>query len=258
MVKAILYSTKYNYCIECSPKCGSRLLRHLFYALHRSEQPTLSAEEWRHFYVYFKPPSKEAIRDCPKLVLTRNPYTRILSAFLNKYVNASETKILKTKLNQHGLHLQSTTFYQFLQAVQTLKIRGKLNTVDEHIEEQFNTLILDSNTKLIQLEAIQTDLSKAYRTFPSLEPLADQVQELVTALQNDALASNKTIIKDKYYEHPSDDFAVYRWTGKETDFPPYWHFFVNPKVRELIYDLYQRDFETLGYTKDSYPRKPIV
>lgn len=252
MVLWLIYSKKYNYGVQYSAKSGCSTLRRLFLELHSDElnqQPRNGHHEIQH---YFQLPPTISWDTLPNFVLVRNPYTRVLSMFFNKYLYPSWNTI-KSQFDKNKIVLKEHTFYNFLLVLQNLKKRGKLNNIEVHINEQVHKLKQNKLTQIVKLENIETELietySKLIKNDEFIEKVKDKFNELIT---NTALLNKTTIVPLESNDESS--MAYYSFPMGTKNAPPYWKFYDDSKIVDLVYEIYESDFKTFGYDKDSYPK----
>ena len=96
MVVAYAYSKKYNYIIGWNAKSGCTLLRNIFLELHKNEITNITNE---HHSIERDFPLPSNINNIPVYILVRNPYSRIVSMFTNKYCGGHGHNLLYSKIN---------------------------------------------------------------------------------------------------------------------------------------------------------------
>lgn len=236
-IKTVAYSKKYNYLIKYNPKSGCSFFRNIFLSIHKEE---LSGEPTNSHHLINKdfPYNNENINH--SLHLVRNPYTRIVSMFTNKYIG---------RLNDKGevfgndlfnkINLEKDDFYHFVLYLKNNKPR--INKIDGHICEQ--TINYDISDSIIKLETVNEDLLKFYK------------KHYETTLYE----------KVKYYlEHEKNKKLHHTPRNKNQDFVgkcefkptrenrfPKPEYFYNQEIKDIVYDIYKDDFITFNYDKDS-------
>ena len=139
------YSKKYNYLIIFNPKSGCSTFRKMFLNLHEDELLVHPTDGYHSLQDHFKLPSDVNINNLNKIILCRNPYTRVVSMFTNRYCNKIENKRELYSL----FNLKENTFTEFVNHLNYLKKNNLLNITNCHISEQI--YYNDKNTYTIKL-----------------------------------------------------------------------------------------------------------
>jgi hypothetical protein len=165
--------------------------------------------------VYRKLPVSELIRLSRMrfLVITRNPYTRLLSAFLDKFRPGRDDyrkRYLDVDCDPEG----------FRKFVFWLKNGGLERDKHWDLQTKLMVLPLGLYDVVIKLEKFRIDMLKFFET------------------------EQKTIPADKLnFLHPSD-------SDKKTDAESLLHVFYTCDIKDIVYDLYKKDFDELLYCGD--------
>jgi hypothetical protein len=222
-------SKKYQYSIAWSAKSGCTLFRRLFLSLHQDELSKGPTNQWHQLAVDF--PFQTKFKKA--ILLCRNPYSRAVSAFINKMCGGrghnSLSKIIK---------LDQVSFKNFL--LYLLEHKSELNKINIHIAPQFHSLNRLESHKIfkIKLENFDKEIIDAYNYF--------DLQELIPHI--------KTFLsKPNQYKNISqrndDDFfcgeTVY--SINDTVFPKFKYFY-NDELRELVQKIYPEDFKNFNYS----------
>ena len=223
------YSKKYKYIIIYSAKCGCTFFRKLFLELHKDELKGTPTNKWHTLNNDF--PIPKNLNNIPKIYLTRNPYTRLVSIFCNKYCGGINKWCLSTKFK-----LKKVTFREFVIKLCNFKKKKKLNSIDIHINEQschFN----NNNIHILKLE----DFDKSIVDIYSKLGLTTLIQNINLYIIRGNI--NKTI-KNKETEYVYDK----EYNINNRIFPEYKYFY-DKELLELVYNLYKDDFINFGYNK---------
>ena len=150
----------------------------------------------------------QELRHAKFFVVVRNPYTRVLSAFLDKF----RQEVYKEEFRVRPLTPQG--FHEFV-----LWLRRGGQSKDPH---------WDLQTKLMLLPL------SAYDSVIHFEELREQMTEFLVENQ---LTNSEGVLKDLY---PSD-------VGKQTSASALVNEFYNQDTKRIVDELYKKDFEELGY-----------
>ena len=224
----IASSKKYQYSIVWSAKSGCTLFRRLFLSLHQDELPREPTDHWHFLHEDFplEPKFKKSI------VLCRNPYNRVASAFFNKICGGPSHNFLSKKIK-----LNQVSFKNFL--LYLLDHKSELDKIDIHIKPQFNSLNCLEGHKIfkVKLENFNKEIIDAYNYF--------DIQELVPSIKTFLRKPNQFI--NTTQRNDCDSFCgetVY--SLNETVFPETKYFY-NDELRELVQKIYSEDFKKFNY-----------
>lgn len=233
MVAAYAYSKKYNYIIGWNAKSGCSSLRDLFLYLHKDEVNKIT--NGRHD-IHIDFPLPKNIDNIPIFILVRNPYSRMVSCFTNKYCSIPNHALLRKKMK-----IQPCNYVTFLKELQKIKNQNKLNTFDVHIQEQTHNLL--PNAKILKLENYQDDIIDMY-SHKNLISLLPKVKEYIRN-QGNVNETNKINTDKIMHQH------IFELNS--TEFPNWGNFYgPGPIVKNYVYDLYKDDFLKFNYYKDFY------
>ena len=233
MVVSYAYSSKYNYIIGWNAKSGCSSFRDLFLYLHKNEANTIT-EDRHKLEIDFPLPKK--INNIPVFVLVRNPYSRTVSCFTNKYCSTPGHALLREKMK-----VEPCNYVNFLKQLQNIKNNNNLNNFDVHVQEQTYNLLPNAN--ILKLENYKEDIIKMYN-HKNLISLLPKVKEY---LNNQPLI-NET---DKFCTDKVQHHTVFELNT--TKFP-HWQSFYGPGpiVKNYVLNLYKNDFLKFNYSENFY------
>lgn len=226
-------SRKYKYSIAWSAKAGCTTFRRLFLFLHQNELNEEPINEWHRLNEDF--PFDISYKKA--IVLSRNPYNRVLSAFTNKICGGPGHNTLSKKIT-----LNQVTFKNFLLYLYDRK--HNLQNIDIHLVPQFipsRPFVLDgfddNHMLKIKLENFNVEILEAYKQLG--------LQELIPRVR--AFLNEKNQFANATQRNDHDQFCgetVY--SINDTIFPE-GKYFYNEELRELVQKIYPEDFEYFGY-----------
>ena len=227
------YSNEYKYIIRWNGKSGCSFFRQLFLYLHESEAKNGITNKWHDLAKDFPIPSN--VSNITKIVLVRNPYSRVVSMFCNKYCGGLGHNLLSKKIN-----LSKCTFRHFVHKLYELKMKKLLNNYDVHINEQTYNLNFDKQTYIIKLESFDRDIIKIYSNILNLKCLLPKVKSFIdnkkNILKNITKRNDETeLVSDKEYNTDSKIF-------------PEWQYFYDKELIRLVRKIYRNDFINFKYS----------
>lgn len=222
-------SKKYQYSIVWSAKSGCTLFRRLFLFLHQNELSSGPSRAW-----HCLPKDFSFNRKFQKIIaLSRDPYDRIVSAFINKICGGPGHNSLakKIKLNQ-------VSFKNFL--LYLLEHKSELHKIDPHIRPQFNSLncLKDHKMFKVKLENFDKEIIDAYNYFD----LQELVPHIKTFLKTPNQFKNTTQRNDDTSFCGETVYSI-----NETVFPETKYFY-NDELKELVQKIYREDFKNFNYS----------
>lgn len=251
MVNGILYSPKFKYVAYYCAKSGCSSLRSLFVDLHSKElsediQKKLSIHNAKDCFIV---PKDKDVKPLKKVIVVRNPYTRVISAYMNKFVGSNG--LIKKTLAEKKIEnpFQGDTFYSFLKLLKHLHEKKLLNKSDGHIYEQvYGMPPIDSSLHIVKLENFEQELLNFYDKFSSKELLNKTKKQF----EKEKMHVNKTTKKNDAF--PAAFFCKeavinHDFSDGKIVYPPYEAFFTK-EAQDIVYEIYKNDFRTFGYSKD--------
>lgn len=243
MVNGILYSSKFKYMAYYCAKSGCSSLRNFFVETHKKELPEegQTGLTIHNANVHFRPPDSLDKSKVKKFVLVRNPYTRVVSMYLNKYIGSNSH--IKKSMKEKGVSnpIKGESFFSFLKFLEDLKKNNMLNKIDGHMYEQVYNLPSDETIQVVKLENMEEELSDFFNTFSTKE-LLNKSQKM---FKKDDMHINKTKTKEKVMAN-----VTHHEFNEEKAIAPTYEAFYNNEARDLVYQLYKEDFKRFGYKKD--------
>jgi hypothetical protein len=229
MVNGILYSPKFKYLAYYCAKSGCSSLRNLFIDLHAKELPENVQKRL----------TVHNAKDCFMVPKEKDV----------KFVGSNG--LIKKTLREKNIEnpIQGDSFLSFLKLLKHLKEKNLLNKSDGHVYEQcFGMPGKDSSLDIVKLESFEDELLRFYEKFSTKE-LANKTKK---QFEKEAMHINKT--KVKTVEFPvsflsKDVISNYDFSDGKAAFPPYEAFFTK-EAQDLVYEIYKKDFEVFGYSKD--------
>jgi len=112
-----LVNQKYKYMVLYSAKSGCTSLRSLYLSVHKDEmsEAQLASLDWYHNLSEIQPYDGTAdYSDYYVYTITRNPYSRIVSAFLDQYVFARNPGV-QTMMDECPPTIRPNNFIEFLE-----------------------------------------------------------------------------------------------------------------------------------------------
>ena len=219
IIENMAYSKDYNYAIKWNAKSGCSYLRNLFLKLHIKELKN-KKENHHNLHTLFQFPKSVDFNNLLIIELVRNPYSRVVSMFCNKYCGGKGHNILSSKIN-----LEKCTFRYFVKYLRNLYNSNKLDNFDIHVKTQNSNL----NSKVIKLENLYK-IKKVYSDNLNINNIEiDQLNETVN------IKSTK-FCGDKVYNINDTIF-------------PQWQYFYDDEIKNIVYKIYKKDFVAYKYSK---------
>ncbi len=210
--------------------------------MHCDELEIQPINKWHNLEKHFKYNNNnnndDCVNKCTQINLVRNPYTRVVSMYTNKFCGKIETAILSQKIK-----LEKNTFKNFVEHLYSLKQQN--NWIDCHILPQSRTYD-DSNIN-IKLENFENDILNVYsdNKFANLLPKVNFFLEKMKTNSDDI---DMNVTKKKY-----DEYSFIGLTEFEQNYDDVWYdykCFYNDEIANIVYETYKDDFILYGYSKD--------
>lgn len=238
-----IYSPKYEYCMGYSAKCGCTTWRSIFLKLHENE----TSKELLQLGTGHRPPNPSSPPNqfigTHSIVVTRNPYRRVVSMFTGKILTLDfQDKIKKFPIKERS-------FKNFVDTLVKVKQENRLTDMDYHFHPQSYNFCKMGNVKIVKLEHLETDLISAYESSYRLRELVPSLKkQLDEGFQWGSVKTNKLNSSNRY---PSGNEYVFNkvYSLPKTEGIPDYKYFYNKELLETVYELYREDFENFGYEK---------
>jgi hypothetical protein len=227
-MSAIIYSKKYNYAIKYNSKSGCSFIRILFLELHRAE---LEREPTNHYHQLWKDFIYNQEQTHFTLNVVRNPYTRVVSMFTNKFLGPANT------LYKH-IQLPKDSFFEFVKHLYKIK-KELFRFPDVHVRPQKRNY--DPKDIVIKLENLNEELLKAYdnphtaELFPKVKLFLEANSQINKTQRNNSM--------DYIYNKEFPTGILLNW--------PDYKYFYNDQIKNIVFETYREDFELYKYDKDS-------
>ena len=242
-----LYSPKYNYVAHFIPKCACTFVRCMFLYMHHDEYDMEMKEIFdkvknnkeitntHSLIIDIHNKSREGkslpIKKCPRFVVVRNPYSRAVSMYTDKYIgNSPSDKWGKEYLPK------DLTFNQFLDTIKILQDQLE-SRPNSHFHIQMKRSPLNKKvTSKIKIEDGNQPILDWYKY---------NVPNLDQSLINDAIDFGNMFHNPSHYGDQEGDATNINFYKK-----PITHTkesFLTTETKQKIFDIYKKDFTILGY-----------
>ena len=257
-----VYSEKYNYGIISIPKTASTIFRQIFLALHFGEQDELPTNLWHNLGSKFKacnPMHTKLNAEMKHILVSRNPYSRIVSLFCNKICQKDQNTLFEKIKIENGI-----TFRNFIHALEDLKKQGKLNfKFDDHIAPQSEYINKIKKYYTVQSENFNKEIYGAYESIglPELTSKLDSFfncktfgdyLELLGADKKHFSNFRGLTLDEKQWNNQTNRKRQSNFFVGDTDFldedifPPYQDFY-DEELLIRVYNIYKEDFINFKY-----------
>jgi hypothetical protein len=272
-VKVIpLVNQKYKYILLYSAKAGCTSLRSLYLSVHRDEmnESQLDALDWYHNLNEVQPFDPLAdYSDYYVYCITRNPYSRAVSAFLDQYAYTRNSGVLAMMKScpprdsiksfiqfleylasvpdaQRDTHFQTQSYFPYVDMVVTPKMSVRYRLLGQKPEHAFAiNLVGDiANFNAVTRKAFK----QVFKGDNAKHKHA--VQQL-----DDIKRKNSSFYGEK--DFPSAASLTLEQLDAMVFAPKPQDFYCDPRAIELVDQIYQQDFFLFGYEKGKVPRKSV-
>ena len=222
IIENMAYSKNYNYAIKWNAKSGCTYLRQLFLKLHINELENKNVNH-HNLEMLFQFPTNIDLNKILIIELVRNPYSRTVSMFCNKYCGGEGHNLLSSKIK-----LEKCTFRYFVKYLEKLYKSYKLDIFDKHVRSQISNL----QSKVIKLE----NLNKIKNVY--LDNLNLNIKNLEIEQINKTVNTKRTkFCGDKVFNINDTIF-------------PQWQYFYDDEIKNIVYKIYNKDFVAYKYSKE--------
>lgn len=212
----------------------------MFLELHKDElgrDPTLG---YHKLNLDFPVPGGMDVSRLWKLLVVRNPYSRLVSAFINKYIGDTDSYVsTRQAFLRHGITLERHDFISYLRQIRSLRDNGLLNKIDIHTRQQtFDFDASDPMIFVVRLEKLKSGLVDFYSLVSKDRPeLLDKVKAFLSSMtpENPTKYSKSDMRKASCVLFHKDSL----W--------PHFTRMYDEEAKEIIKDVYGQDFEAFGY-----------
>ncbi|MEM7358253.1 MAG: sulfotransferase family 2 domain-containing protein [Pseudomonadota bacterium] len=264
-----IVNDKYKYIMFYSAKAGCTSMRNLFIALHKdemSEQQRGQMNSYHNINELFPYDRDADYSDYYKFYISRNPYSRVVSGFLDQYVYAQNTRVKEMLEQSPPKDGPPQTFIEFLEYLKTVKDSDR----DGHFQTQaFSSHVVKvrmGRSFLVRyyykdksciplnyagdIAGFNSHMQKVYRKIFKRDP---QMREKAMREIGNIQKMNSSFYGPETHENAATltvaelDDLVY--APKPQDF------FLDESARQLVQEIYAEDFYVFGYDKSKIPQK---
>ncbi len=261
---------QYKYLFLYSAKVGCTSLRQLYLALHFDELTSEQQQKLDRYHNINEIQPAEFGRDYSdyfSYIITRNPYPRIVSAFLDQYVYA-RSEAVECMFDEFANGARPNNFVEFLDTLKDIPDECR----DSHFQSQsccgFAPHMITKQNKKFRYFGIRPEGAFAIDFFGDIgdfnEHMIKVYRRIFKSDQNklkQALAALEQLKKHNSSFYGSADFNdAAQLTVSELDelvfAPKPQDFYRSEKVVQLVNQIYQHDFLNFAYTEGDIPVKP--
>lgn len=234
---------QYNYNAKIHAKSGSTFIKRLLIHLHNDDfhkkgyinyytrkPDIIMATDNKTINYWCRMDCKYNITE-PKFTLNivRNPYSRIVSSYIDKFSNNQNEKI----------QLESNTFENFILYIYNYYETNRNLDFNTHLSLQ--TIDYNINDNIIKLENIRNDLTQIYKKHNCQNTL-NMLDDFYNKI-NDEYYINKT-----EYNNENNEYFGNKEINKDSIKPSY-EYFYNEETMKIIQEIYHDDFIVFNYDK---------
>ncbi len=260
---------KYQYLFLYSAKAGCTSLRQLYLSVHGDELSDEQKAQLNHYHNLNEilPIDEDTnYSNYFTFIITRNPYSRVVSAFLDQYVYAKNPSVI-SMLETHGGDVKPRNFLQFLKVLKTISEGDR----DSHFQTQSlcpaDKPMLTKQNRKYRFFGIKPDDAFVVDYFGDISGFNQHMTrvykkvfkhdktKLKFALEQLALIKKKN---SSFYGHQDYDDAALLDVDVLDDMvfaPKPQDFFKSAEVVALVDEIYHLDFVNFAYKKGEIPHK---
>jgi len=265
-----IVNDRYKYIMCYSAKVGCTSMRILYLSMHAaemSEEQHANLRGYHNLNQLFPFEVDKDYSDYFAFIITRNPYSRVVSAFIDQYAYAKNSGVLKMLAEHPPQTGEPQTFLEFLEYLKRVPDCDR----DSHFQTQsyfaHAASITNKKNRLRQwlgrsptghlnvsysgdISGFASHMTEIYqKVFEFDESMLSFAREKINEVQH----HNSTF----YGEQDFADAAQLSVAQlDELKFAPKPQDFFNSKqVRDLVDDIYKSDFDNYGYSRDEIPHK---
>ncbi|MFT6407821.1 MAG: hypothetical protein ACJAQ6_001236 [Arenicella sp.] len=265
-----LVNQKYKYILLYSAKAGCTSLRSLYLSVHHDEmsETQLASLDWYHNLNEVQPFDSSAdYSDYYVYCVTRNPYSRVVSAFLDQYAYACNAGVeammdccppIAKPQNfiefleylasvpdaKRDTHFQTQSYFPYADMVVTPKMSIRYRLLGQKPAHAFGINLVgdiatfNTLTRKVFKQLFRNDKSKHKQALDQLKNIKRK---------NSSFYSKTVFPTAASLSLPQLDSMVLAPKPKD--------FYAEPRAIELVDQIYQDDFFLFGYTKGEIPHK---
>lgn len=231
---AYVYSKKYDYLMFYNAKSGCTTWYNLFFNLHKDE---IKTEEIKLSRKKFPKPKTKINLVKKKIMVVRNPFSRIVSLYTNRIIN--NYQYLRRTLHKSKIlkKYQKISFREFVDLLYKLNSKNILNRLDIHLHKQTKYYFKDTN--IIKLENFNKEIIKIYTklNFLDLIPKIKKILKDQNILNQTIKNEDKKFVGDHKFKIGNKNF-------------PIWNYFYDEEIKKKIIEIYKDEFELFNYSID--------
>jgi len=261
----------HRYILLYSAKAGCTSIRRIYLELHRHEMSEIelsSLNKYHNLNEVHPYDSNKDYSNYTTFMLTRNPYGRIVSAFLDQYA-FSRSPAIKRMVAKYSTDSEPNNFLEFLQLLKDIPDSER----DGHFQSQAffahaNRVITHRNTRFKwfkkksaktfelhyseDVSKLNSHLREVYKAIFKAKP--DMLDKALSTIEQTRKRNSIAYSKADYPNAAllsTQELDALVFSPKPQDF------LTDPRVIELIQTIYQKDFELFGYSTDEIPKKQV-
>lgn len=185
------------------------------------------------------------------LVISRNPYNRLVSGYIDKFLtgNFSLLPFCKNVMKYYEREMNDNRRISFQELVEYLQ-KQNIDNIDGHFASQISLINIDSNPELFKLEDINNIKDKL--KLIGFENTLENYRKIYL------YGWQKENIKEAYKLHYKDYYIFDELRGYKPGYidengnngiMPYYDNFYNEELRKKVYEIYKKDFKYFNYEK---------
>lgn len=262
---------KYKYILLYIAKSGCTSLRSLYLEMHKEDMSDeqLASLNWYHNLNEVQPFDATAdYSDYYVYCITRNPYSRVVSAFLDQYAYARNAGMQAMMQACPPVGAEPNSFIEFLEYLKTVPDELR----DTHFQTQSyfpyaKMVVTPPSSIRYRLTGQKPDITFGINFVGDIGRFNQHIKKVFKRLfsgdkakLNLALAELKKVKRKNASFYGKRDFPLAgRFSIKELNelvfAPKPQNFFADPKTIELVDEIYREDFRLFGYPHGNIPHK---
>lgn len=263
---------KYKYILLYSAKSGCTSLRSLYLSIHRDEMSDaqLSMLDGYHNLNQVQPWDVQAnYSDYYVYSITRNPYGRVVSAFLDQYCYARNPGV-EQMLSKHPPKSRPDNFVEFLQYLVTVPDAER----DTHFQTQsyfpyVDMVVTSPMSRRYKLLGQKPDHAFAINLVGDIAQFNQHTEKAFKKIFKGHRAKLKSALvqlkqmrrkNSSFYgqeSFPAAASLALEQLNEMVFAPKPQYFYKDPRTVELVNEIYADDFRLFGYTPNQIPQKSV-